>query len=149
MKNIVLCAGLNDESIDLLATLKNSPLLNSAENISIVHCFEIQLYTSDLIAPYVFPTKDKYPEIEEATLRLLDGLREKLQVDTSKTQLKCFFSESPKKKIKEYLEETHADLCVVATRGKHGIRGLFSSSFADHLLKYSPCDIHVLRPKTQ
>lgn len=148
MKNIVLCAGLNDQSLELLATLKDSPLLESANKVYIVHCFEIQIYTSDLIAPYVFPTKDKYPEIEDATIRVLDSLREKLELDKSKVELKCFFNESPKKRIREFLEEVNADICVVATRGKHGIRGLFSSSFADHLLKYSPCDIQVLRPKS-
>lgn len=147
MKNIVLCANLNDPSLELLSTLKNSPLLESAEKVYIVHCFEIQIYTSDIIAPYVFPTKDKYPELEEATVRVLDTLRDKLGLDKSKVELKCFFDESPKKKTKEFLEEVNADLCVVATRGKHGIKGLFSSSFADHLLKYSPCDIFVLRPK--
>lgn len=146
MKEIVLSTALNDHSIDLLASLKGSHLLEKASKIHIVHCFEVQIYTSDLVAPYVFPTKEKFPEIEEASLKILKGLQERLGLSDQQVELKCFFNESPKKAMIDYLSKVNADLCVVATRGKHGIKGLFSSSFAEHLLKYSPCDIHVLRP---
>lgn len=39
-----------------------------------------------------------------------------------------------------------AGMIVVATRNKRGFSGLFLSSFADRLLKLSPCDVLVLRP---
>lgn len=143
---IVLCVGLNEPCLETLAQLADSQLIKNAKKIHLIHCFEIQIYTSELVAPYIFPTKDKYPEIEAATTKILENLAIKLGVEKDKYALQCFFTESPKKKTKEYLEEVGADLCVVATRGKHGIKGLFSSSFAEHLLKYSPCDIYVLRP---
>ena len=148
MKNIVICANLNDDSLELLRALKGSALLKESATIHMVHCFEIQIYTSDL-APYVFPTKEKYPEIEEASLRVLDELREKLEIPKERSVEKCFFSESPKKKIKDYLDEVDADLCIIATRGKHGSQGFFSSSFAEHMVKYSPCDIHIMRPNAE
>jgi len=145
MKNIVLCASLNDPSLDLLGTLKGSDIIKDA-NVHIIHCFEVQLYTADF-APYVYPTEEKYPELEEASQLILNPLKEKLASDCSSVNSKVFFSQSPKQKIKEYLQEVNADMVVVATRGKHGIEGLFSSSFAEFLVKFSPCDVHILRPK--
>jgi nucleotide-binding universal stress UspA family protein len=147
MKNIVLCASLNDESLDLLKELKNSSIFEDS-NVHLVHCFEVQLYTADF-APYVYPTEDKYPEIEEASKNILKAVEEELKTNPSinSFETKVFFSQSPKQKIKEYLDEVKADVVVVATRGKHGIEGLFSSSFAEFLVKFSPCDVHILRPK--
>lgn len=146
MKNVVICASLNEESLDLIKSLKNSPLLNNTK-IHLVHCFEIQVYTSDF-SPFIYPTEDKYPEIEKATLKILEGLaKDMCSADQLKNVVKhVFFTQSPKQKIREYLNDKKADLVIVATRGKHGIEGLFSSSFAEHLVKYSPCDVHILRP---
>lgn len=146
MKNIVICASLNDDSLGLLKQLKGNDLLKDAK-LHFVHCFEIQIYTSDF-SPYVFPTEETYPEIEKSTVAILKNVAKEVCTETQfkNADFKCFFSHSPKEKVREYLKEEKADLVVVATRGKHGIEGLFSSSFAEHLLKYSPCDIHVLRP---
>ncbi len=145
MKNVVISVSLNDDSLNSLAKLKGDAILKDAK-VHLVHCFEIQVYTSDF-SPYIYPTEEKYPEIEAATLKILEGLQKNLGLEGQDVEKKCFFSQSPKQRIKEYLEESKADLCVVATRGKHGIQGLFSSSFAEHLVKYSPCDLHIMRPK--
>lgn len=147
MKNIVLCASLNDESLDLLKNLKDSSLFEDSK-VHLIHCFEVQLYTADF-APYIYPTEDKYPEIEEASKTILKSVEDELKGNSNikEFETRVFFSQSPKQKIKEYLESINADLVVVATRGKHGIDGLFSSSFAEFLVKFSPCDVHILRPK--
>lgn len=49
-------------------------------------------------------------------------------------------------KIKAYLDETRANLGVIATRSRHGIVGLFTSSLANFLNSFSPSDVLVLRP---
>ncbi|MDD0853394.1 universal stress protein [Halobacteriovorax sp. GB3] len=149
MKNIVICASLNDHSLDLLKLLKGNDLLKDAK-LHFVHCFEIQIYTSDF-SPYVFPTEEKYPEIETSSKAILGNLAKEIctEEQLKNADFQCFFSHSPKERVREYLKESNADLVVVATRGKHGIEGLFSSSFAEHLLKYSPCDIHIMRPKDE
>ncbi len=147
MKEIVLCASLTDESLDLLKSLKNSTLLDDAR-IHLVHCFEIQVYTNEF-SPYIYPTEDKYPELTEAAKGILQNVENELKKFHPDTEFikEVYFTQSPKQKMKEYLKEMNADLVVVATRGKHGIEGLFTSSFAEFLVKYSPCDIHILRPK--
>lgn len=147
MKNIVLCASLNDDSLNLLKDLKDSSLFDGSA-VHLIHCFEVQLYTADF-APDIYPTEDKYPEIEDASKVILKGVEDTLKANEKikSFETRVFFSQSPKQKIKEYLESINADLVVVATRGKHGIDGLFSSSFAEFLVKFSPCDVHILRPR--
>ncbi len=147
MREIVLCATLTDQSLDLIKHLKGSPLLNDAR-VHIVHCFEIQVYTNEF-SPYIYPTEDKYPELTDAAKGILQNVEDELKKSHPNNEYvkEVYFSQSPKQKIKEYLADINADLVVVATRGKHGIEGLFTSSFAEFLVKYSPCDIHILRPK--
>ena len=103
------------------------------------------MYNSDLV-PYVYPYEDQYPAIEQATLSILDSLGESLGIQKNRLISKCFFTYDHKEKMVEYLKEVNANLVVSATRGKSGLAGFFSSSFTEHLCKFSPCDVLVLRP---
>lgn len=144
-KDIVLCAGLNEESINNLGALKGVFDVDNS-NLHIVHCFEVQVYTSEF-APFIFPTEDKYPEIEEATKGVLKNLATTLvgPERAAKVSLHCLFSTTPKQRIIEFMKEMNADLAVVATKGSHGLAGIFHSSFAEYLMKFSPCDVYVTR----
>ncbi len=144
-KNIVVCVDLNQESLETLKKLQHNILFENAK-IHLVHIFEIHIYNADLV-PIIFPTEVQYPDIEASTLKMLDQLSKDIGIKPINVQLKCYFSHSREEKIISYLKEVDADLSVVATRGKHGIEGFFSSSLTDFLCKYSPCDILVLRPK--
>lgn len=146
MKNVVVCVGLNDESLKSLRTLKKHDLIKNAEKIHFAHCFEIQVYTSEF-SPYIFPTEEKFPDIEKSALTILEALAKDILNDKqlANAQFHCFFSHSPKERMREFLEDTDANLAIVATRGIHGIEGLFSSSFAEHMIKYSPCDTYIVR----
>jgi nucleotide-binding universal stress UspA family protein len=144
MKNIVICADLNQASLD---TLKKFHRHHDYKHVMLhfVHVFEIRIYNADIV-PVIFPTESQYAEIEKSSLAILKNLAHDMGVRDDQVQLKCFFSHSREEKIKSYLDEVKAELAVVATRGKHGIEGFFSSSLADFLCKYSPCDVLVLRP---
>ncbi|MDP1786384.1 universal stress protein [Nitrosomonas sp.] len=63
-----------------------------------------------------------------------------------KAHFEVLFAQSPADRLAEYAKEINAGMIVVATRNKRGFSGIFLSSFADRLLKLSPCDILVLRP---
>lgn len=145
MKNIVICTDLNQNSLDTLKTLPRNLDLKEAI-VHFVHVFEIHMYNADIV-PVIYPTEAQYPEIEQSTLGILDKLAHDLGIKEDQVRLKCFFSHSREERISGYLNDVQADLVVVATRGKHGIQGFFSSSLADFLCKYSPCDVLVLRPK--
>ncbi|WP_372653077.1 universal stress protein [Halobacteriovorax sp.] len=149
MKNVVICCSLEDENIELLKELKGNTAIENA-TLHFVHIFEIHVYTSDF-SPYIFPSEEKYPEIEEASKKVMRSVAEYVCTpeELKKSQVECYFAYSPKQKITEYLMDVKADVVVVASKPKHGIEGLFSSSFTEHLVKYSPCDVHVLRPKLE
>ncbi len=145
MKNIVICADLNENSLETIKALQHDIDFKGA-TIHFIHAFEIHMYNADIV-PVIFPTEAQYPEIEKSTLGILEKLAQDSGAKKDQVQLKCFFTHSREQKINSYLKEVNADLVVVATRGKHGIEGFFSSSLADFLCKYSPCDVLVMRPK--
>jgi nucleotide-binding universal stress UspA family protein len=55
---------------------------------------------------------------------------------------------SPEEEMISTLKKINVSLVVVSTRGKHGFSGLFHSSFTDQMVKFSPCDVYVVRPET-
>jgi nucleotide-binding universal stress UspA family protein len=145
MRNIVICADINEKSIETLKSLNQNIYLENSQ-VHLLHVFEIQMYNADIV-PVIFPTEVQYPDIELSTIRNLDKLAIDLGIRSDQTHLKCFFTHSREEKIISYINEVNADLVIVATRGKHGIEGFFSSSLSDFLCKYSPCDVLVIRPK--
>jgi nucleotide-binding universal stress UspA family protein len=54
----------------------------------------------------------------------------------------------PEDNVVGKIKELKTTLLVVATRGKHGLDGLFHSSFTDKMVKYAPCDVYVVRPSS-
>lgn len=144
MKKIVLCVDLNQESIDTLKLVAEKINLKHSQ-IYLVHVFENHLYNADLI-PFVFPLPEQHKEIEKSALEILNRLGRDLDLPPENIETNCFFAFSREKKIKEFLTEINANLVVIATRGRHGIDGFFTSSLTDFLCKYSPCDVFVLRP---
>ncbi len=144
MKKVAICVDLNEQCFKTLKKLKNSELFKNAE-IHLVHFFEIQVYTAEF-TPFVFPTTDQYPDIEKSTIQSLANLENDLGITAKKV---CKFVHSSEESVHEYLKEQNINLVVVSTQGKHGIEGFFHSSFTDYLVKYSPCDVFVVRPKSE
>ncbi len=144
MKNYVLCVQLDNECPAILNRLKGDIELRHSR-IHLVSVVEIKVYSSEF-ATFTYPVESQYKEIEEAALRTLTNLQHALGLVDTQVVKKCFFDFDPQTKIKHYLNEVDAQLVVTASRGKHGIEGLFSSSFSDFLIKHSPCDVLVMRP---
>lgn len=145
MKNYVLCTTLEEDSINTLKKLKGDIDLSQAR-LHIITVIEKQIYTADL-AVYAYPVEAQFPAIETSAVTLLKSIGEALGVNPANVITKCFFEFDREKTIKQYLENVNADLAIVATRGKHGLDGFFSSSFTDYLCKFSPCDVLVMRPR--
>lgn len=53
---------------------------------------------------------------------------------------------NPEEELVTILKHINSRLVVVATEGKHGFEGLFHNSFTDHLVRFAPCDVFVVRP---
>ena len=144
MKEIVVCVDLTQECFETLKKISSKVNLTNAR-LHLVHIVESPLHDEDL-APYTFPLNEQHRLLEKNTIESLKGLGLELGIRQNNLIVKCFFSLSRKDKIKSYLNEAKADLVVIATRGRHGIVGLFASSMADFLISFSPCNVLVLRP---
>ncbi|HXH74843.1 MAG TPA: universal stress protein [Bacteriovoracaceae bacterium] len=53
---------------------------------------------------------------------------------------------NPSEEVTNTIRSLRASLVVVSTRGKRGFEGLFHSSFTDHMVRFAPCDVYVVRP---
>ena len=144
MKNVIICVDLREESLKILKTIKDKIDLSDAK-VHLIHAFEIQIGVMEFTA-IEYPTPSQYPEIKNSVIEILTNFQKELNLSNDQIEKHCFFSSSKEQIIKDYLDDKKADLVVVSTRGKHGIEGFFSSSLADFLCKYSPCDVYVMRP---
>jgi len=62
------------------------------------------------------------------------------------SKVTVLLANDPAEELAHYLKQEKAHLVVVGTRGLKGFAGLFTSSFAQHMLRNAPCDVLVLRP---
>lgn len=145
MKNIVVCVDLREESLKILRKLGEKISLIDAR-VHLVHAFEVQVGIAEYTA-FEYPLPHQYPEIKNSVMMILDNLQRDLHLLNEQVEKHCMFNSSKEEVLKKYLEDKNADLVVISTRGKHGIEGFFSSSLADFLCKYSPCDVLVMRPE--
>jgi nucleotide-binding universal stress UspA family protein len=53
---------------------------------------------------------------------------------------------NPEEEVVAQLKRVKSSVLVVSTAGKHGFEGLFHNSFTDHMIKFAPCDVYVVRP---
>jgi len=144
IKTIVLCVDFNDICLESLKILPNKIDLNNCR-IHLIHVFE-KLEPNSALAMWSVPLPEQKTEIEKSTIEALARFATQLNLNPDLVQMHCSFEYSSEEAIQRYLQSVKADLVVVATRGKHGILGVFFSSLADFLCKYSPCDVLVLRP---
>lgn len=147
MKKVMICAPMNEDGLGQLKELDYRNLLAGNE-VTIVHCFKTEMYTDAFLVNF-YPTEEQLPAIEKSVTDVLIGLQSKIQGiehPPKNVTVKVLFGSDPKHKIIDFISSSKADLTVIATRGKHGIEGLFSSSFAEYMIRHSPCPLFISRP---
>lgn len=144
-EKVVLLVSDKTELQTPLNKLKGSEILKGKE-VHLLNVFVQEVYAYEF-SPYVWPDTKLFEELKDSIVKGLNKMADDLITgeDRSSVVTQCFLHHSPKVKMVEYLKEIGADLVVVVTRGTHGIQGLFTSSTAEHLMKFSPCDVYVMR----
>jgi nucleotide-binding universal stress UspA family protein len=146
-KKIIVAVGLEPETRDPLMQLKDLDLSVDAE-IHFVNIVPVILYARGMdLKVLIYPLPEERPKIEASILKQLLEIKKELLPDHENVVLKCLFDVNAKATFTDYVRECQADLVVVATRGKYGIKHFFDSSFAEHQLKHGPCNILILRRK--
>jgi nucleotide-binding universal stress UspA family protein len=145
MKKIVICSTLTKECIHVLSRVSDE--LDISDSVfHIITLIKLQTVVFDL-SPYIYPETIHYAVLKAEALKLISEIGNSLSIETDKIVYKCFFEYDIKQSIKLYLEEVSATLVIVATREKHGIKGFFSSSTAEFLTKFSPCDVLIMKER--
>jgi nucleotide-binding universal stress UspA family protein len=97
------------------------------------------------------PDENTFRNMKPTLQKFLDDEAKKILAENFKgkifTHLKADFD--PEEEVTRYLLEGQMDLVVVSTKGKHGFSGLFHSSFTEHMIRFAPCNVLVIRPQTR
>lgn len=144
-KKIVLACSMDEDFLENLGRLREMVRFNDFDWY-FVHIALSGYYLNDLV-PFSFPDEKQRKEIEKIIGDKLNAYRDKIMPEGNTAIIECLFSTDPKVEMLNYLKEIEAQLVVVSTKAKAGIKNLFTSSFAEYMVRHSPCDVLVLRPE--
>lgn len=138
---------------NLLTPLHNWGKRFDWTNIQQVHLVHVVKKT---ITPLEFglvemPDEKTYNEMLPTLKKFLKDEAQKIIPANFKGEVLFHISReySPEDEFISTITKTGVSLMVVSTHGKHGFQGLFHSSFTDHMVKFAPCDVYVVRPETK
>lgn len=143
-KKIIIAVGLIQEAEKPFQFLKEMPIHPDSE-IQLIHMITENLYVDDLEFALSTPTENEKKLIVEQVTKKLQKFKDEFLPGLKNVSLKVLFDTNIRAAFTDHVKNQKADLVVVATRSRHGIKGLFDSSFAQHQVKYSPANVLVLR----
>lgn len=142
-KKIALFVSLDESLLNQIKNFKEHISLEGVE-FHFFHCHKIQVYMNEL-SLYSYPGTEQFDEMEKATNQVLENLASEIGIKN--VRCTTVFDSDPKDRAVKFLKDIDADLAIVSTKDSKGIEGLFESSFANHLKKYAPSDILIIRPR--
>lgn len=149
MKKLMICVDLKDQLLNVCKTNMKKWNFDDVDEVHIVHGFQIQVYTDNFYFSS-YPAEAEYSGIEKSVDDVLEALEKEAfegkDYPSLKVVKKCIFSANPKGAIADYARDNEIDEMIIATRGVSGIEGLFSSSFAEYMIRHSNASLRILRP---
>jgi nucleotide-binding universal stress UspA family protein len=149
-QRIVVALPLEDTLLDPLHTWGRKYDFSHVESLTFVHIVKKN------ITPLEFgliesPDDETYQDMVPTLSNFLKDEARKILPKDFKGEVRFEVTKDfhPEQELVEILKRLKATLVVVATRGKHGFEGFFHSSFTDYMVKFSPCDVFVVRPEDQ
>ncbi len=148
MKKLMICVDLNDRSFNLYREQLKNWKWSEWDEIYLIHGFKRQLYTDNFYFTS-YPLEDQIGAVVSSVEDVLENFSKDLFKNnfSGRVVSKCLLSGAPKEALKDYAVENDIDDILIGTRGKQGIAGLFTSSFAEYMVRYAPCRIIILRDK--
>lgn len=142
---VIVAVSLEDETHKVLSQIKELEFLADAQ-IQLVHAFPVIFFARGMnLSVVTYPLMEERPELEKDALARLAKVKEEFLPNHQNVSYKCFFDMNEKAAFCDYVAKEKCDLVIVATRGKHGLKTIFDSSFAQYLLKYSHANLLVLK----
>lgn len=145
MKKIIVAVSLDESTQRPLEYLKAMPIPLDAEILLVNMVTETLIPSDSDFAVYKYPGEGERPKIEEEISKILRKIKNEIFPGHQNVSTKILFDTNIKAAFTDFVEKQRPDLVVVATRGRHGIKNFFDSSFAQHQVKYSPANVLILR----
>lgn len=149
LKNIVIAVPLEENLL--------SPLYSWGQRFDWGHVEEVHLLhvVKKNLTPLEFgliemPDEKTFQQMIPTLERFLMHEAAKILPASYRGEIKSIITRdfNPEEETIHTLKKLQPSLVVVATQGKHGFEGLFHSSFTDHMVRFAPCDVYVVRPIT-
>jgi nucleotide-binding universal stress UspA family protein len=143
-RRIVVAVDFSDQLTELLKPISDMDFLAESE-IQFVHVYRTITFSYGIgKGIMVYPVEFDRKVIEQSGLALLASAAQLVLPKNfeGKLRSRLFFSEDPKRRFSQYVNEEQTDLVIVPTRKKHGF---FESSFAQFVSKHTTCDMIMLK----
>lgn len=149
MKKVLVAVDLNDHSMNLLKEKIAKKDWSQVEELHLVHGFQLQVYADNFFFT-AYPMEDQYEGVEKSVESLFDQLVKGVFEEGTGPKIfkECLISGSPSHEIVEYSKKHKINEMLIGTRGKHGIEGMFSSSFAEYMIRHAHCDLQIFREQS-
>jgi nucleotide-binding universal stress UspA family protein len=145
-QKIVIAMPTEDEFMPSISRWGHENIWTKRE-VYFVHIVRKDVYASERGVDEI-PDKATQEKMKQDMLDFIKNKASEMMPASAfkKAHFEVLFAQSPADRLAEYAKEINAGMVVVATRNKKGFAGMFLSSFADRILKLSPCDVLILRP---
>jgi nucleotide-binding universal stress UspA family protein len=147
LKNLAIALPLENELLTPFYLWGKSFDFNHYESIAFIHIVKKTL-TALEFSVIENPSEAMFLEMKPTLEKFLQDEKNKIVPNNYKGEIQYIVSKHlhPDEEMIHFLNNLKSELIVVSTRGKHGVKGLFTSSFTDRMVKLAPCNILVLRP---
>jgi len=147
LKNLAIALPLESELLAPFYHWGSSFDFNHYDSISFIHIVKKTL-TALEFSIIENPSEAMFLEMKPTLENFLKDEKNKIVPRKYDGEIQYIVSKHlhPDEEMIQYLTKLKSELVVVSTRGKHGMKGLFTSSFTDRMVKLAPCHILVLRP---
>lgn len=146
IKKLGICVDLNETSINQIKRKLAEMSFDGVEEIHLIHAFQKQVYVDNFFFTQ-FPFQDQLEEVKNSVIGVLTSLED--TIEEKPTDLKiikeCLIADLPKNDIAQYVKDNKLDQLIIATRGKHGVEGFFSSSFAEYMVRHVEAELLIVR----
>ncbi len=140
----VIFMGPDEVHNEMFDHLLKDGFYNNTSTFVLVHILNDK--SRENFPPSVDVKKDS--EVEKYINTQFDKFEEKFVDEATKPKVErmILLNKDTKLQAVNFLKESKADSCVVATRGEQGLSGMFTDSMAYYLVAHAPCDVLVIRP---
>jgi nucleotide-binding universal stress UspA family protein len=143
---VMACIDLKDKSVSAFKEIFKSTDWSDVDELHIVSGFPLQTDTDGF---YIlsYPLDELQDEVKKSVLAALSDVESVINKDLGPKKIikECIISSSPKATLTDYAKDNDINKMMITTRGKHGIEGFFSSSFAEYMVRHSKCELQILR----